>query len=251
MDKKKLLNLIISSIQIRHYISRVEIDCICEYVHHKCKPETLNRYLADWRNENALYAAGRGWYSDLTEEFVLYCEPLEELNGFMMESFPLLEFVCWSTKQLTNFYHNLPGKFYTFVYVDRFAMQEVAEKLHKKYPLSAILVNPGKSVLRNFLPQNNNIVIRPIIYDDRKYAALDACLHIENILVDLAIETEALSLMDGKEYSGILNNVATSGRIKPGVALRRIMRRRAKNDYTAILLKYFQPEYKKSTNVNF
>ena len=121
-------------------------------------------------------------------------------------------------------------------------MRDVAAQIQKKYPEFAILLHPGKNDLIDFLPRNNNIVIRPLIYDERKYAPEDSFLQIENILVDLAIEADALSLMDVTEYSGILNNIAVSGRIKPGVILRRISRRKVKSRYIAALLKYFQAE---------
>ena len=202
--------------------------------------KSFNRYLVRWQKEGEIYSAGRNWYSDLQDEFKLFTRPLTELNDFLAEAFPLLEFVCWSTKQLTNFYHNLPGKFYTFIYVSRYSMREVAEHLHKKYPESSVLLNPGKNDLLNFSPRNSNIVIRPLIYDDSQSA--DSFLQIENILVDLAIEAEALSLMDETEYSCILNDAAVSGRIKPGVILRRLARRKVKSGYIDALLKYFQVE---------
>ncbi|MEI3040942.1 MAG: DUF6577 family protein [Victivallales bacterium] len=149
---------------------------------------------------------------------------------------------------MTSYYHNLPGKFHTFIYVDRYSMRDVAGALQEEYPDAAILVDPGKQAISNFSPKDNNFIVRPILYDDRKFAE-DPCLHIENILVDLAIEAETLSLMDESEYSTIVNNVASSGRIKPGVIARRLTRRKVKNGYCDILRRYFQMG-QKSTNVN-
>ncbi len=224
----------------KHYVAGDELFRIyCNGMDEKVKRKTFNRYLVDWKKESLIYSAGRGWYSDIPEEFALYNEPLVELNAFLTKTFPLLEFAFWSTRQLTSYYHNLPGKFHTFVYVDRYSMRDVANVLLKEYPEAAVLLDPDKQAIANFSPKDNNLIVRPILYDDRKFAAAP-CLHIENILVDLAIESEALSLMDGAEYSAIMDNVAASGRIKPGVIVRRLTRRKVQNGYGDILRRYFQ-----------
>ena len=60
----------------------------------KISEKSFNRYLVDWKKEGLIYSAGRGWYSDIPEEFVLYTEPLVELNAFLAKAFPLFTFVC-------------------------------------------------------------------------------------------------------------------------------------------------------------
>ena len=85
-------------------------------------------------------------------------------------------------------------------------MRDVAGALQEEYPDAAILVDPGKQAISNFSPKDNNFIVRPILYNDRKFAE-DPCLHIENILVDLAIEAETLSLMDESEYSILLSSM--------------------------------------------
>lgn len=45
----------------------------------KISEKSFNRYLVDWKKEGLIYSAGRGWYSDIPEEFVLYTEPNVDL----------------------------------------------------------------------------------------------------------------------------------------------------------------------------
>ena len=250
MHKCNLQRLVLAEFAKQHYVAKADFDLLCRREKIRIAAETINRYFVEWRSKGLIFSAGRGWYSDLQDEFVLYTKPLTELNSFLKKEFPLLDFVCWSTCQLTSYYHNLPGKFHTFIYVDRYAMQEVAAALQKEYRASAVLAKPRKQEAANFSPKENNFIIRPIIYDDRKNAA-DPCLYIENILVDLAIEAEKLSLMDETEYAGILDNIATSRRIKPGIIARRMTRRKTKSGYADILRNYFNFEHKNPSMSTF
>ena len=242
MKKQKLLELLPAEFSGHHYLSKADIDVICKKLHWDIKGETLKRYLAEWRGKGLIYSAGRGWYSDLPQAFSLYTEPLIEMSTFLKTTFPLLDMIFWSTRQLSVFYHHLPGKFHTFIYVDRYSIPDSVSSLREKYPEYTILEDPGKRESARFIVNDNNIIVRPILYDDRKYADSDSFLHIENILVDFAIESEALSIVDGAEYSCIVDNIASSARIKPGVIIRRLTRRNVKNQYTDILWKYFQKE---------
>jgi len=243
MQKQKILDVLSAEFSGKHYISKEKICVLAEQMHWQFKPETMNRYLAEWRENGRIYSAGRGWYSDLPEVFSLYTEPLFELVDFLKKEFPLLDFLCWSTRQLTAFYHNLPGKFHTFVYVDRYSIRDVAASFRGKYPDWTILENPGKKESASFPLQANNVIIRPMISEDRAYVQ-EPFLHIENILTDFSMEADALSMIDGMEFSGIVDNVASAGRIKPGVIARRLTRRKLNGGCSMILRKYFQIDEK-------
>ena len=78
----------------KHYVAKDTLSrAYSDVTVNKLKRQTFNRYLMDWKKEGLIYAAGRGWYSDIPEEFVL-TEPLTELNAFLAKAFPLLTFVC-------------------------------------------------------------------------------------------------------------------------------------------------------------
>ena len=57
--------------------------------------------------------------------------------------------------------------------------------------------------------------------------------------------------MDETEYAGILDNIATSGRIKPGIIARRMTRRKTKSGYADILRNYFNFEHKNPSMSTF
>ena len=81
--------------------------------------ETLSRYVYELGSESQIYNAGRGWYSAIEQEFRLNSEPVAEIISTLEKKFSLLDFSCWSTRQINPFMHHLLAKFVTFIHVDR------------------------------------------------------------------------------------------------------------------------------------
>ena len=79
---------------------------------------TLQTYLSREVSAGDIWSAGKGWYSKLEDEFLLYTEPVSEIIDLLKKHFPFLECSCWSTEQINQFTHRMLGKHYTFVYVD-------------------------------------------------------------------------------------------------------------------------------------
>lgn len=174
------------------------------------------------RKDGLIQAAGKGWSTAEGRGRFAYNEPVVELSQCLAEWFPYAEKPCWSTHQLVDLFHHLPGTFYAYVYIDRSVMELLRDRIEDLWPRRCVLVDPGMSEFRSARKTEENVVIRPITRDDEADNRL--YLPIEAILVDLAYEAEFI--MDGWDYGEVVRNVLSTYTIDPQVILRRISRRR-------------------------
>jgi hypothetical protein len=174
-----------------------------------CEPETLNRYLHELTQTGFIYDAGRGWYSSIQTPFQLDTAQVEPLVAQLQQQFPLLSFACWSTAQIKGYMHHMLAKFVTFVYVPRDSMDAVAESLQEN-GCQAFLNPMQKEAAKSFKIGDKTVVVRPAI---SKEPVTGNFATVEKLLVDLHVESRALSLMDLGEFQRMSGNLVTSGRI--------------------------------------
>lgn len=175
----------------------------------RCPPVTLNRYLHEFTRAGLIFSAGRGWHSSLATVFKLNREPVSSLVQELNESFPLLDFSCWSTAQISGYGHHLLAKFVAFVHTERDSMETVVEAL-RETGWTAYLHPTRLEATKSFRQSDKTVVVRPAVSRapvDGKYAT------IEKILVDLCAEIAALRLLDAGEYQRLVVNLANSERI--------------------------------------
>jgi len=186
--------------------------------------ESVKKYLYQLKKADRLFDAGRGWYSNIPQPFVLDTRPVQEIAEIIRRAFPLLNFCCWNTAQLQSYFHHLPGKNLFFVYAEKEGLNAVFEYLHEHNPNSYL--NPQKrDIERSFRVTDNAIVVRPAISEEPKngdYAT------IEKILVDLFIERIKLDLFDEWEYMRLLKTIVTQYRIDMAGLVRYAGRREVK-----------------------
>lgn len=191
------------------YISLVDIRAALSSRKILVKPATVNHYLHEMMKSGLVFNAGRGWYSRLSAPFALDRKPIRRFVKALEKRFPLLDFSCWSTAQIAAYSHHQLARFVSFVYVERDAMESVAEALREK-GLTAF-INPSQAeVGKNVRLAEGVVIVRPAITRapvDEHYAT------IEKILVDLYMEAGALRLMDEAECRQISLNAVSSGRI--------------------------------------
>ena len=175
------------------------------------EPATLNSYLHELTEAHFIYDAGRGWYSSLATPFTLNREPVSSLVQELNKTFPLLDFSVWSTEQIASYGHHLLAKFVSFVHTDRDSMQSVFESLRDN-GFDAHL-NPRGTAASQFTVRERTVVVRPKVTTQ---PTEDHFVTIEGLLVELFVESRDLHLVDGSEYSQILDNLTRAGRISMG-----------------------------------
>jgi len=210
----------------RDYISFITLEKILKTV--GCVRKTLLCYLVEWKKQKKIFSAGRGWYSNLEHPLTLDSTGIERYVSFLKQTFPLLEFKCWSTRQLTNFHQHLPLRYTTFIYVDRYSMSDVADALKEQMPDESVFVHPSLKSGESLSCEGDRIIIRPLLYDDQQTPE-SFFLQPEELLVDYAIESERLMLIDSTEFRIVFENMLRAGRINISALLRRIAHRKTEN----------------------
>jgi hypothetical protein len=169
---------------------------------------TLNRYMMELTEGGFVFDAGRGWYSSLAEPFVLDAAPVQELITLLEKRFPLLEFSCWSTRQISSYGHHLLAKFVTFVHTERDAMESVHEFLREAGFESHL--NPRGETARKFTIRDRTVVVRSKV---ARQPVVEHTVPIEGLLVELFVESRNLSLMDDAEFFSVFKNLTSQTRV--------------------------------------
>jgi hypothetical protein len=169
---------------------------------------TLKVYLSEAVSKGLIHDAGRGWYSRLAEPLVLDPQPVRQLVRAVEKAFPLLDFSAWSTVQLNPWMHHLLAQPVHVLHVPREHLETVGDTLRNLG--WEVSVNPGKqAATRDVRPGEKMVVLRPT--HSKQPPAQDHLAAPEQTLVDLLVETEALSLMDTSEARAAALSAANSG----------------------------------------
>ncbi len=173
------------------------------------KPDTVKTYLSRQKKEGKIFDAGRGWYSSIAKPYELDTAPVEKLVGKLKQAFPLLDFACWSTEQLNEMLRHQLAKHVQFVYVERDAIDSVADWL-KDHGFHTY-ANPGKAeIKRSFAIEGKTAVVLPLT---TKTPHRDGFATIEKIMVDVLADTEPFSVINIPEFVGGASEVMKSQRI--------------------------------------
>ncbi len=173
------------------------------------KNGTIKKYLSEFRKENIIFDAGRGWYSTIAEESQLDDEPVKEIIKIIKTQYPFLPFYCWSTAQLKTYFHHTQTKFLTFVHTENDYLPTLFEFLREKY--NNVYLNPDKKEInKNFIIKDNTIILRRSI---QQQSTNEYLLNIERILVDLYVEGAKFYLLDKTEYKRVFYNLVEYERI--------------------------------------
>jgi len=198
------------------------------------KKDSLKKCLYLLKKNGLIYGAGRGWYSTIKEEFELDTKPVEKIIALIKKKFPLLEFSCWSTKQIKGFFHHLPSQFVTFVHADKDFLQSLKDFLTDNG--YNVYLNPYRIEAEKYVElKTRTIILRPFVSSrepKNQYLA-----KIEKILVDLFMETKKISLIDREEFQRIVSNIVLNYRIDVASILDYAYNRKVKDKVQSIIVK--------------
>lgn len=220
--RKDLERVIKAAFGAKHYVPNVVFRRFAEKKNVLLSPGSSRNLVLDLQRAGLMRSAGRGWSTTNESSRFNYSVPVEKLVGKLDEWFPYAEAKCWSTHQLVDFFHHLPGTFYTYVYIDRSIMEMLRDRLEEFWTRSRVIVNPSAESFLSERKTTETFVIRPITRDDE--AGLGKTLPIESMLVDLASEAELI--LDGWDYGEIVRGLVAVSTIDAQAILRRIARRR-------------------------
>ncbi len=220
--RKDLERVVKTAFGAKHYVPNMVFRHFAEKKSVLLSPGSSRNLVLDLRKAGLMRSAGRGWSTTKESSRFDYGVPVEGLVGKLDEWFPYAEVKCWSTHQLVDFFHHLPGTFYTYVYIDRSIMEQLRDRIEEFWTRSRVIVNPSAESFLSERKTTENFVIRPITRDDE--VAPGKILPIESMLVDLASEAELI--LDGWDYGEIVRGLIAVSTIDAQAILRRIVRRR-------------------------
>lgn len=192
-------------------------------------PDTVKTYLSRQKKEGKIFDAGRGWYSSIATPYELDTAPVEKLVGELKKAFPLLDFACWSTEQLNEMLRHQLAKLVQFVYVERDAIDSVADWL-KDHGYRAC-ANPGKAeIKRSFAIEGKTAVVLPFT---TKTPCQNGFATIEKIMVDVLADTDNFSVINIPEFINGASEVIKSQRIDMAELMKYSTRR--KTDLSSLI----------------
>ena len=195
----------------RAHFSLTEVQAAVNDAELSLGDDTLKVYLSAATRQGLIHDAGRGWYSRLSEPLKLDPRPVEKLVRATRKALPLLDFCAWSTAQFNPWMQHLLSQPVAFLYVPRETLDSVGETLRGQG--WEVAVNPGKNaVTREVRPGEKMVVLRPT--HSKQPPPNDHFAAPEQALVELLVETEALSLMDGAEARAAALAATESGLVK-------------------------------------
>lgn len=195
-------------------------------------PDSLKKALYRLSKNKILYHAGRGWYSKIKEAFVLNLEPVKPVAELLREKFPLLKFSLWSTEQLKECFHHLPTQFLTFIYADKSLLSSLKDFLEDRG--YAVFLNPSKKDIDKYVSfKRSPFILRPAIF--YRGVKRNHFKSIEQILVDLYVESNKIDLLDLEEYKHILRNILLNFRINISELLDYAHNRKVKTELKKII----------------
>lgn len=187
------------------------------------KPATLNRYLVEFVEAGLLFHAGRGWYSRVATPFELDITSVKPLADDLAKAFPLISFSCWSTEQVKRAMHHLLARFVTFVHVEQDAVASVSE--HLRDAGWDVWLNPRGVEAGRFTVRERTVVVRR---ERSRSLSKGRFTPIEELLVDLWLESRDLQFMSSSDYLSMLGNLAGTRRISIATMLSLAMARKLK-----------------------
>lgn len=215
-QKEKLYRILKILAEESSYFSIKRVRKVLEGKNLADDPDLLRRYLSDAMADGIVHDAGRGWYSSLGEQARLDPDLVRDLRMLLAQRFPLLPHYVWSTQQINPWMHHLLGKFVRFVYVESDAVEDMEEFLRQAG--WDVTVNPTRKTASTVRPGDRSIVIRGVTREiDPAHEP-----RVENILIDLLLETPRLGLMDEVEFQAMTRNLITQSRVDIGFLLGRL-----------------------------
>lgn len=207
--KARLFTQVLPALKERSaYFSHKAIQAAVNEAELQIEDAVLNVYLTQATKQGLIHDAGRGWYSRLSEPVKLDVKLISKLVKTVEKAFPLLEFAAWSTAQINPWMHHLLAQPVAFLHAPREVLETLGEALRDQG--WEVALNPGKREAAKIIrPGDKMVVLRPL---HSKQPPPDGHqISLEQMLVELLDEAEALALMDRTEAEATVRKITTDG----------------------------------------
>jgi hypothetical protein len=156
----------------------------------QCPPATLNRYFHEFTRDRTGFRRRARLVFHLGN--TVHFEPRAgcRSGSGIEKAFPLLDFSCWSTEQISGAMHHLLSRFVVFVHVETDARESVWQ--HLRDTGWDAWLNPRGAEATRFAVRERTVVVRS---ESRKSPSKTPVAPIEKLLVELCFEARDLQIM--------------------------------------------------------
>ncbi len=196
----------------------------------------LNRMVADnriERTERGMYRLPKKWPQDFD---YTPNEHIINLVELVRQEFTYADFSIWQPSALVPLMHNVPVVDFTFVDVERCAMESVFFFLQEKFPNIFVLLSPSKEeCYRYSTPHESQIFVRLLVKESPLVESCGCMMPtIEKMLVD-AVGDNELDYMQGSEIYDIFESALFEYNINKRRLMRYASRRNRKQKVEKII----------------
>jgi len=186
----------------KKYFSFYEVKKLIGEKYLTVPDNSIKTSLKRLKQNGEIFDAGRSYYSTIEKTVELSEEPISELKHIISSEFPFLDFYMWSLEQIKFAFHHLFSTNIYFVHAEKDALQTIGDKL-KEYKFSVFVDPTHRIEIEKYVSfEKNPIILRPSLTKVRTKERIPL---IENILVDLFLESDRLNIIDKSEYDRILD----------------------------------------------
>lgn len=202
MNKKEL---------VREYIKKHRYFSLSQVVEDtRLKRKLAKDYLSQLKPEGAVFDAGYGYFSSVSERFVFpHVERVDEVKRLIKKEFPEVDFLIWDTKIFAPFYHHTQTHHITFVDVEKEALFAVHEKLYGKYR-NVLKETRTKDFFGRFDVTRDPIVARGLLSRSPRE---DYQPSLEKVLVDMFADLNRYRYVGHFDYFELWRDLIRSYRI--------------------------------------
>lgn len=155
------------------------------------------KYLQQLKAEKAIFSAGRGLYTSVSEEFVYQkSSRVVKIGQLIKKEFPNLDFLIWNTLYFQPYYHHQQTHNITFIEVEYDGIHPVADKVSQFYR-HVFVETKSKDYPPGFNITTDPVIVKRLIGRSPRNGNEP---RMEKMLVDLYVIKDKYMTMPDADY---------------------------------------------------
>ena len=208
-------------------------------MHPKITRTTINWRVHELVNKNIISRVGRGKFAwgGTSEMTPFPSDKVKEINKFLKERFPLVNFCLWQSNIVKSFAHHISKDNFILLDVEREVAESVSNILRQKY--NEVFYRPSKDLLYDYIIDlDTPIVVRHLISaaPTQMFENVNT-ITIEKLAVDIFSDQEFFHYW-GYEMVRIYRNIFDGCTVNISKLLRYADRKGKKKEITDLIREY-------------
>jgi len=209
------------------------------------KEHEINRATVNWRiyhfiQQGLLKRIGRGIYTLGKANCFSPALHKKQKDIFFQvkKQFPLVNFCCWHSSAIREFFHHLSTYDFLLVEVEREIKDAVFHFVKDINKVSYTFKEPLNEMMENFVLDSKDSIIIKSLISEAPIQKIDGVTvpTIEKILVDLYADSEIFFFVQGNELLNIFTNVLDKYTVNQDRLLRYAKRRNKREELQKLLM---------------